>query len=888
MIDFKKKLEEYRRVKAEGEARKKAETEVEAELIVDEDPFGIGSDDAGSEPKKDLEDLDDDAVDVNSLDEFSDGEYDIERPTCSFLTGVAGSGKTFQTRQRIAELEKAGRRGEVLLAASTGIAAVNLGPGVTTIHSLLKFFNYESLQEAFLSGRLQRTMARLCQAGVREIVLDEVSMFPGEMLDLLYQANLEMPNWTKPNGERCRPLLLTLTGDFCQLPPVKAKFAFEADSWPHFAEHTTRLTKIWRQSDPQFLNALNHLRAGEGGPAAEILQSLGIPFHSQIIDEFPGTTLRATNQEVDRYNQLELSKLPGKPVGLKSERWGSQDIFRRNGEVIEKQPADWKDIPQTLVVKEGARVMILVNETEGFTYVNGSTGTLLGFDHLNADDQEQLEKQGQLPVDPSKEFCAVIKLDKDGREVRIYRITRDIVRKQLDETWKDKHAERDSKRARREGIPYQKDVSKRAAKPDWKWCFGECEYFPIRLAWATTVHKCLLPSSVVYVRDRGFIQVGDVHAGDQIWTGDDQHDARVMATARSESRLYRIKTHRGHELLCSGEHRIQTRTALVPARELVEGEDEIQLATQMNLDPEEWGSHPLAGQHDLAWLLGALVGDGSYNDPVEGNIHFCTMDEYLQDRFTRILSTNTLYRLNPGKRENGKGAYVTSKPFRKFLEALGLGYVTAERKTIPRSILGGPKYLWDAFLQGLFDTDGGVYKSGVVYATVSKELARQVHLLLHLRGLAPILGDYPGVNGRYYQVRVGAWGLQRFRELINFSRPYKKMALESCKPNRIIKSYDGYDVVRSVEELDVWAPTVDIEIDSDDHTFMANGMIVSNSQGLSLDRMQIDMRAHFFGSPAMAYVSYSRCRTPEGLRIVGTPEMLARKCVVDPKVREWL
>jgi hypothetical protein len=63
---------------------------------------------------------------------------------------------------------------------------------------------------------------------------------------------------------------------------------------------------------------------------------------------------------------------------------------------------------------------------------------------------------------------------------------------------------------------------------------------------------------------------------------------------------------------------------------------------------------------------------------------------------------------------------------------------------------------------------------------------------------------------------------------------------------------------------------------------------VHKSQGLTLDHVQIDCRDDFFGAPNMAYVALSRCRRPEGLRIVGTPELLAKRIRVAPEVMRWL
>jgi hypothetical protein len=57
---------------------------------------------------------------------------------------------------------------------------------------------------------------------------------------------------------------------------------------------------------------------------------------------------------------------------------------------------------------------------------------------------------------------------------------------------------------------------------------------------------------------------------------------------------------------------------------------------------------------------------------------------------------------------------------------------------------------------------------------------------------------------------------------------------------------------------------------------------------LTLDRVQVDYRDWFFGKPAMLYVALSRCRTLEGLRLVGMREKFAKQCAVDPRVKSWL
>ena len=69
---------------------------------------------------------------------------------------------------------------------------------------------------------------------------------------------------------------------------------------------------------------------------------------------------------------------------------------------------------------------------------------------------------------------------------------------------------------------------------------------------------------------------------------------------------------------------------------------------------------------------------------------------------------------------------------------------------------------------------------------------------------------------------------------------------------------------------------------------LAYASTIHKSQGLSLDRVQLDFTDQFCGQPAMMYVAMSRCRTMEGIRLVGTREKFIEQVRVDPKVKRWL
>jgi ATP-dependent DNA helicase PIF1 len=280
-------------------------------------------------------------------------DYSPSSVACSFETGAAGTGKTFNQKKLIEENPKYGA-----LVATTGIAAINLG--ATTLNSLLKFFDTDSLRDRFNRGGLTSTLHKIGRV-VKKLVIDEASMMDARQLDYIYQAMFQVNEFQDMQGA---PMGIVLTGDMCQLPPIKAPWVFEADCWEHFERNTHKLTKVWRQENAQFLEAINYARSGQGNQCANALQSLGVKFVPQQNGRFPGTTIMSKNDQVDNFNFSALMDVPGTAYGLKTMTWGDQ-------------AGEWKNIPETLKLKDGAYVMILSNDTSGaFEYANGDCGTI--------------------------------------------------------------------------------------------------------------------------------------------------------------------------------------------------------------------------------------------------------------------------------------------------------------------------------------------------------------------------------------------------------------------------------------------------------------------------------------------------------------------------------
>ena len=371
----------------------------------------------------------------------------------SALLGAAGSGKTFLTKAWAEE------EGGLLLAATTGIAAINLGG--ETINSILGFFDTQSLQEKYINGQLTAQLGRLWKAGVRRLVVDEVSMLAGDQLTFLVKAIEEVngrgyvlgkwadDRWGGEDGTPPPAMGLTLVGDFLQLAPVKATYAFESPEWSRFTDTTVTLTEIRRQADPGFIQMLRAARAGRGHEVADYFGTRSA-IHAETDDRFEGPTLLAKNDSVDRYNDLRMAQLPGDAVSFPSSRWGK---LRSEWGQLEKPKHTW-GIPEVLELKIGALVMVLANfrepDTRALRYVNGDLGTLID----------------------AEDGSAWVRLQRTKETVEVEPVTR-TVKVPCDSV---RRAE-----LRTAGL---------GDRIDGKWeIVGAITYLPLRVAYASTVHK---------------------------------------------------------------------------------------------------------------------------------------------------------------------------------------------------------------------------------------------------------------------------------------------------------------------------------------------------------------------------------------------------------------
>lgn len=408
--------------------------------------------------------------------------------TFECILGAAGTGKSTLLRERAADDPNYAK-----VCATTGIAAVNLGPGVTTVNSALGFFNEESAFEALERGRLAARFVDLAKQGYKNLVIDEVSMMSASVLTAIALGCAQGAERVQQLNNQTVPTNLILTGDFLQLPPINAPFAFLSPVWPRFEPNITRLDKVYRQTNPLFLEALQAARAGNGTSAVMKLSACGVQFVGERNDFFDGTSLVPTNDMAGKINAARYAEISGEELAYKSARWG-------------KESGEWKDIPEQLALKVGALVMVLANEPRTFEYVNGDTGVVLEMAEAGVTIEIRRGEQRHVKEIPfvwrettqKDEPEGAAKYEGVSIDGRVF-----MTPKEIEHAGKeDKEAEvknADLIRARRFARffefydAYVADAIKRRlpfySVDKQKWVIGWIEYMPIRLAYASTVHK---------------------------------------------------------------------------------------------------------------------------------------------------------------------------------------------------------------------------------------------------------------------------------------------------------------------------------------------------------------------------------------------------------------
>ena len=228
----------------------------------------------------------------------------------TFITGYAGTGKSFVLEEVIKVLQRQGK--QLIVCAPTGMAALRIGGA--TIHSVFGFGS-----KCCITEKTKKIMIRcprvICNADV--IIIDEISMCRMDMMDSILKSI------DKAIIKSGHPIQIIVVGDFYQLPPVLPNdsldrqlletyygknvgyaYAFQAETWLNRFT-TVMLEEIVRQKDTEYAHNLNLLRIGD----TRCLDYFNTHSAKKPIEN--AISLLTTNSEVDKINQKSLNKLEG-------------------------------------------------------------------------------------------------------------------------------------------------------------------------------------------------------------------------------------------------------------------------------------------------------------------------------------------------------------------------------------------------------------------------------------------------------------------------------------------------------------------------------------------------------------------------------------------------
>lgn len=345
-----------------------------------------------------------------------------------FLTGKAGTGKTTFLRTL---KEKSSKRS--IIVAPTGVAAINAGG--MTIHSFFQlplspFVPEANFKNRFDYSKEKRKIIRTLDL----LIIDEISMVRSDVLDAIDSVLRRFREHEKPFGG----VQLLMIGDLQQLTPVvtpedevilqryyDTSYFFGSKALRSISYVTIELTHVYRQQDEEFITLLNNIREGEVSETD--LKKLNERFNPNFEPEVGSDYIRLTthNKMAESYNEVQLHNLPSKACTFIAEADGNFPEYN--------YPADFK-----LTLKRGAQVMFIRNDNNG-RYYNGRIG------HVTHIDNEKI-----LVLCPG-----------DDKEIEVQQETWENTKYSLNEKTKQIEAE----------------------------VQGTFKQYPLRLAWAITIHK---------------------------------------------------------------------------------------------------------------------------------------------------------------------------------------------------------------------------------------------------------------------------------------------------------------------------------------------------------------------------------------------------------------
>ena len=396
-----------------------------------------------------------------------------------FLTGSAGSGKTYTLNQYIHYLRA--RRVPVAVTASTGIAATHMNG--TTIHSWSGIGIKDEMTERDLIAIARKSFLADKLKDTAVLIIDEISMLHAKQLNLVN----EVLKHVRKNDTAFGGIQVVVAGDFFQLPPVgskgetnREKFAFMSQAWLDAKFHICYLSEQHRQVSEaangglDLDDILNQIRRQE--VTFDAIAALEATYDQNV--DIKRTRLYTHNLNVDKINDKELAELSGEMRRFEATSIGDSKLVETLKKTVRTQ--------DELILKIGAKVMFIKNNTE-LAVSNGTMGELIGFAAVKMDESKRAHdaKNDAKKDMADSEASFVDSEDSEGSDIKT-----NSKQKEKPKT--------DNKKPVTQKMPVVRLNSGREviAEPE-EWIIEDetgdvlasYEQVPLCLAWAITIHK---------------------------------------------------------------------------------------------------------------------------------------------------------------------------------------------------------------------------------------------------------------------------------------------------------------------------------------------------------------------------------------------------------------
>lgn len=351
-----------------------------------------------------------------------------ERDGCLFITGKAGTGKS-----TLLEHFSASASPKPVVLAPTGVAALNVQG--QTIHSFFNFY-IDVTTEKVSANKYKPRNPKLYE-NLSTIIIDEVSMLRADLLDCI---DMFLRMYGPVKGRAFGGVKMVFVGDLFQLPPVvqhneravfeshyQSPYFFSARVFSDIDLKTVELTKVYRQKEQEFVDLLNRIRNNSIGSSDLAIINSRLNTTPKNTDDSFCLSLCSTNQRAQEINDQHLSSLPKKGR-----------VF--NAEITGTFGSEYFPTQKELELRVGAQIMLLNNDPKK-RYVNGSVGVI-----------EEMKM-----IDGEDVLC--VRLENDGLRINVSKYVWEVIRFKVEDN----------------------EIKSELA--------GTFTQFPVRLAWAITIHK---------------------------------------------------------------------------------------------------------------------------------------------------------------------------------------------------------------------------------------------------------------------------------------------------------------------------------------------------------------------------------------------------------------